>query len=149
MLGPLLSKLRRLCSRDGALFLKSAVLLALTRVGLTLASLRYCRQIVARFSAGATHRRSAGRVSIDRIAWAVFKASLIVPGARHCLTQALTAQFLLAREGQPTQLRLGVAKDELGYLKAHAWLESDGIAIFGVPDSGLGEYQRLPYLDRS
>jgi hypothetical protein len=33
-------------------------------------------------------------------------------------------------------------------LKAHAWLESDGAAIFGVPDSGLDEYRLLPHLDR-
>jgi hypothetical protein len=47
-----------------------------------------------------------------------------------------------------TQLRIGVAKDDAGRLRAHAWLESDGSAVIGVPDSGLDGYQRLPHFDQ-
>jgi hypothetical protein len=46
-------------------------------------------------------------------------------------------------------LRIGVCRDETGRLAAHAWLESEGRAIFGVPTSGLHQYRILPPLDRA
>lgn len=143
-------ELRRLCSRDGGLFLKSALLLAVTRVGLSTFSLQRCRHMLTRVSATAHGQpRSPAPNGVDRVRWAILRASLFVPGAQHCLTQALAAQVLLARCGRPTELRIGVAKDEKGRLKAHAWLESEGAAIFGAPESGLHEYRVLPHLDRA
>ena len=42
-----------------------------------------------------------------------------------CLTRSLVLQWLLARRGVPTTLRIGVRK-ESGNLSAHAWIERNG-----------------------
>ena len=76
------------------------------------------------------------------------RASRIIPGAAHCLTTALVARLMLARSGSPSELRIGVAKDQHGRLTAHAWLEAKGQPIFGVSESELEHYHLLPHLDR-
>ena len=76
----------------------------------------------------------------ENIVWAVTTATRYVPRAT-CLTQALAAQWLLARFGYPTLLRIGVAKGEEKVLKAHAWLESEGRVVVG--GEGLEEYAVL------
>jgi hypothetical protein len=139
-------KVRLLLSADGRLLLKTAILLALTRVALSVCSFQTLLTLVSRLSVPPPN--ADGAMTIDRVPWAVNKASHWVPGARHCLTQALAAKLLFARRGLLTQLRIGVAKDQAGRLKAHAWLQCDGAAILGVPDSGLDEYRLLPHLDR-
>jgi hypothetical protein len=45
-----------------------------------------------------------------------------------CLRRSLTLQWLLNRRGMPAVLRLGVQR-EAGALKAHAWLELDGLPL--------------------
>lgn len=64
------------------------------------------------------------------VAWAVHRVSRAVPGAT-CLTQALAAQLLLSRRGYPSRLRIGVAHAPGDGLRAHAWLESDGLVVLG------------------
>jgi hypothetical protein len=64
------------------------------------------------------------------IAAAVESAARWVPGA-HCLPQALAAQRLLARQGTPASLRVGVRRNEDGAFGAHAWLEHEGQVVFG------------------
>ena len=70
------------------------------------------------------------RPSVQDVAWAVRRASSVVPGAT-CLTQALAAHLLLARRGYASRLRIGVARESDEKLRAHAWLESDGIIVLG------------------
>ena len=141
--------MRRVTSRDVWLLLTAEVLLAITRLALSVFSFQVVLQVLNRLSVVSRDGHLPTADAIERVKWAVGRASRCVPGARHCLTQALAAQFLLARQGRSTQLRIGVAKDEAGQLRAHAWLESDGVAIFGVPHSGLQEYRLLPHLDRA
>jgi hypothetical protein len=85
----------------------------------------------------------AGRIGARRIAWAVENVSRYVPRAT-CLTQALAGQMLLARHGHLARLCLGVARDESGRFRAHAWLESDGRIVIGA--AGVSELTRLPDL---
>jgi hypothetical protein len=66
--------------------------------------------------------------------WAVRSAARFVPAAS-CLTQAIAAQVLLAFHGEKTCLRIGVAKDEKGEFKAHAWIESQNRIIIGGTSS--------------
>ena len=47
---------------------------------------------------------------VARLVWAVQAASRRVPMAS-CLTQSLALQFMLARAGHPSQLRIGIHKD--------------------------------------
>lgn len=80
----------------------------------------------------------------EDITWAVRRVSRAVPGAT-CLTQALSAQLLLSRRGYASQLRIGVTRGPGPRLRAHAWLERDGIIVIGAADvaaytplSGMG-----------
>jgi hypothetical protein len=43
----------------------------------------------------------------------------------------LAAQFLLSRRGYASRLRIGVARGPNDGLRAHAWLESDGMVVLG------------------
>jgi len=74
------------------------------------------------------------------IASIVQRASKLVPGAL-CLAQAVTAQRLLARFGYETTMRIGVKSEEVGDLKAHAWLIHQGRVILGGTLAQLEAYQ--------
>ena len=138
--------MRRLFSADGVLLLKSAVLLVLVRLALFVCRFRTVLNLVDR--AAARGVRTRANESMERIQWAVSKTSRYLPGAGHCLTKALVAKTLLGSHEPAVDVRIGVAKDEAGRLIAHAWLEADGRPIFGVTDSELDQYSRLPQLDR-
>lgn len=73
-------------------------------------------------------------VSADRAAWLIAVAGRHHPLPIRCLERAVALQWLLARHGLATQLRIGVRR-ESAPLQAHAWLENDGRPI---PDAGLG-----------
>jgi hypothetical protein len=124
------------------------MLLAVTRVSLSVYRFQTILTWLSRWSAVSVGLERGGvSQTSGRIEWAVERAARRVPGAQHCLTQALVAKLLLARRGVPTELRIGVTKGPSGPLKAHAWLESGGVAVFGVPATGLQEYTQLPRLD--
>jgi hypothetical protein len=129
---------RKLAALDGpqrALLAEALLVVPLVRVALSLLPFR----IVHRGIAAATRKlhRSTSSTSRtpERITWAVTTVAARVPRAS-CLTQALAATLLLVRYGHAATLRLGVAKEDDGTLRAHAWLESDGRAILGEPAPG-------------
>ena len=66
----------------------------------------------------------------ERIAWLVDIAARYVPGAR-CLPVAVVAGWMLARQGTPATLRVGVAR-HAGCFTAHAWLEHGGRPLLAV-----------------
>jgi Transglutaminase-like superfamily len=72
----------------------------------------------------ALHRHAPARVGAT-----VAAVSRFVPGAS-CLTQALAARVVLAREGYDSTLQLGMARID-GRLQAHAWLVCDGLIVVG------------------
>lgn len=67
-----------------------------------------------------------------RVAWLVAIAARRAPHAR-CLPVALVTSWLLARQGAPATLRIGVAR-EGGDLAAHAWVECGGLPLGGSAD---------------
>lgn len=81
----------------------------------------------------------------ERLLWSVRVASHHMLGDKPCLTQALVAQMLLSQHGMLTDLRIGIAKNHLGELQAHAWLERDGNVIIGDLRD-LSRYKSLPPL---
>lgn len=85
---------------------------------------------------------SAAPVLIDRarvevIVLGVRRCCSYVPKAT-CLTQALSVGILLRHSGQPSELKIGVRKDDAGGFRAHAWVEVQGKVVIG----------QLPGLDR-
>ena len=141
----LLRKVLRLSASDQRLLLKGAAVVIMVRLGLWLLPFRYVRSMLAERSKSCGGPGSRATVLLRRVIWAVRVSSRYVPEAT-CLTQALAANFLLARSGYRSQLRIGVAKNEYGQLDAHAWVECDGRIVMGSLPY-LSRYSLLPPLD--
>ena len=126
------SRLRRL-SRGEMLFLAHCLaVVAAVRTGLTLSSYNRIRGLVARLDAS----EAASVADLRRVAWGVAAAARFVPGAS-CLTQALAGQYLLARQGRASKIRIGIERDTGAELKAHAWLVSGNHIVLGGTISGF------------
>jgi hypothetical protein len=131
------SSFRHLRRQDQLLLLQALCLVAVIRAGLTVLSLPRIVHLTQR-----PLPLGPGRITPQRVQWAVTTASRYVPGAA-CLTQALAAQALLTSAGLQADLRIGVAKEGQS-LAAHAWLEREGALIFG--DSQPEYFTPLPHL---
>lgn len=60
-----------------------------------------------------------------------------------CLSKALAGSILMHKYGFDTSLHIGVAKENVDVLEAHAWLSLDGRIIVGnCPD--LKRFRELP-----
>jgi hypothetical protein len=121
--------------------LRALGVLAGVRVALWLLPFGRLRAVIDRLSSAATAapvvpdpaRARAVRRAVDR-------AARTIPGSA-CLAQALTAELLLRRDGQPARVSIGVAPDGQP-LDAHAWVESAGVLVTG-DSAGLGTYRTL------
>jgi hypothetical protein len=121
-----------LSAADRRLLVRTLFLVVAVRLGLTLLSYRTLRRLIPRLFPRVTSG-TANVISpscMGRYMWAVRSTARFVPAAS-CLTQAIAAQVLLAHHGEKTCLRIGVAKDEKGQFKAHAWIESQDRVVIG------------------
>ncbi|MBD2576892.1 lasso peptide biosynthesis B2 protein [Oscillatoria sp. FACHB-1406] len=123
-----LYRLARLNGRDRVLFLQAAFLLAIVKLGLTRFSFQTLHRWLAKIFSKSTPKYV---VPAEKILWAVETASRNLPGGAKCLNRALVAQTLLARQGYPARLRIGVAKNACGQLEAHAWVENEERILVG------------------
>ena len=137
-----LAKFLALRSSDKLFLLYCVPVVAATRLGLSLLSYRTLKRWLPR-DTGAT---SAGNDEVHRVSWGVRNAARVVPGAS-CLTQALSAQYLLARAGHRSQIQVGVAQDAKGQVLAHAWLISNGRVVVGGSSRDIQRYKFLADLD--
>jgi len=140
-----LGRLFALPREDRALLLVALPLLWGVRLSLWILPFR-----VVRRGAKALGRRPSGSGDgtpgqAERIGWAVGSAARFAPDAT-CLAQALAAEVLLERRGHTPTVRMGVVKDELGKLTAHAWVESAGRVVIG--DHDLDRFTTLEAVDR-
>ena len=124
-----LRKLLRLPVTDRFLLIRAVVLLGVVRVGLWLLPFKKLQRLLSQVQ---TRARSwnKGRFRTERGIWAVQVASRYALRTT-CLTRALAAQVLLGFDGIPASVRIGVAKEKVGELEAHAWLERDGKILMG------------------
>jgi len=125
-----LYKFLLLRSHERRLLLKSLLLLWACWLGLKLLPFHTLRRLLEKLTS-ARHIFSEGEsANVAKIVWALAVATRFVP-ATTCLTQAVVGQLLVAQQGEPAVLRIGVTKDEAGNLKAHAWVESRGRIVIG------------------
>lgn len=75
--------------------------------------------------------------TVERLGWAVAAAGARVPWRSDCLLQAMAADRWLRRLGAVPEFFIGVGKDEVGGLTAHAWVRCDGIPVTGGPSEGF------------
>lgn len=81
-------------------------------------------------------------ISATRMAHFIRIASSFIPGST-CLSNALAGQILFARNGYKTELRIGIAHNELNPFEAHAWLTlNETILIGDVQD--ISRFKELP-----
>jgi hypothetical protein len=136
------AKFLALSAIDKLFLLRCVAIVAATRLGLTLFSYRALRRLVS----SETGPAPASDDELHRISWGVRNAARVVPKAS-CLTQAFSAQFLLARLGRRSQIQVGVAQDGEGHLLAHAWLISNGRVVVGGSRREIQRYKFLADLD--
>ena len=98
------------------------VSLGLVRLALLLLPFRYISPGLGTHSAETAMDDTGSLPVVRRIGWAVEAAARYTPWDSKCLVQAVVAQHLLRRRGIKSTLYLGVAKDPVEGLKAHAWL---------------------------
>lgn len=125
-------KWRRFRSRppeDRALFLRAALILPLTEVGLRLFGFRRWKELVERFSLETPLSRSLPeelqRQTALRAARAVRSVELHGPTNPNCLERSMTLWWLLRREGVEGELHIGARKQGARF-EAHAWVELSG-----------------------
>jgi len=67
-----------------------------------------------------------------RISLAISRGSYYSPWRAKCLEQALAAKMMLKRRGYSNTIYFGIHKSETSQkIKAHAWLETNGVIITG------------------
>ncbi len=137
-----ISKFLNLSLSDKTLLARAWCALFMVRMGLTLLPFVMVRKLVTGEKRTGTLQND--KSSVDRLAWAVAVASRFVPGST-CLVQAMALQYLLRRAGHPALMHIGVNKDQIGKLRAHAWVESRGRVLIG--GSNFKEYTRLLALE--
>lgn len=132
-----LKTLGALPASDWRVLLSALVVVVAFRVALWVFPYRFIRKMMVRSMSRATPPAETQRVLVrrKRILWAVHAVSRRLLGKKPCLTQALAAQWMLARTGVQPELKIGVAFGEERSLKAHAWLELDDRIIIGGADS--------------
>ena len=117
---------RALPAREQKVLLVSLALLPLFWVGLRLAGLQRFQEWLDRFPV--TRRLPLSQAEAAALGVAVNRAANHVLGPANCLTRSLLLRWLLRRYGMTSDLRIGV-RFEQGKLRAHAWVEKDGIPV--------------------
>jgi Transglutaminase-like superfamily len=119
-----LRRFTQLTMAERRVLIRVLLVVGVARTALWVLPVEAARGVVARAATGATGE------SVEHLVWAVRIVSRYLPGAT-CLTQALAAQALLTHSGFPSQVEIGVAKDELGRFHAHAWVVCQGQVVLG------------------
>lgn len=129
----MLESLRRFSALERpaqTLFVRALVALPLVGLSLKLRGFEATRSTLRKRALAATQRTGLDPLN-KRIA---LTARMVNAADRHgpvhpsCLVKSLTLWWLLARQGIPSELRVGVRK-EGGNFEAHAWVEREGIAV--------------------
>lgn len=142
-----LRKFVSLSAIDRRLLIEAACFLGVIRILLRLLAFPTLWRLLNSARWSSFGLAASNRSSLDRITWAITVTSPYMLGVRPCLPQALAAQLLLVRRGFPARLHLGVAKGDLGQVRAHAWIETDGKIVTGGSQPELERYKALLALD--
>ena len=127
-----LARFLRKSRGDQRLLALAAVLHLLVAITVRLLPFRRVRRLLASTSALGPRPRDLDDAEA-RVVQAVTAVASSLPGA-NCLTEALVAQWLLARYACETTLCFGVARnrpDDRPF-DAHAWLERNGAGVIGA-----------------
>ena len=110
---------------------EAALWLLLVRLALGVLPFRWALRML-RIKPG---EATGGRIDASEaaaIGGAVERAARYVPFRAVCLQQALAALLMMRRRGLAGTARFGIARDERGELKAHAWSHCGELPVTGV-----------------
>ncbi|RIV89756.1 lasso peptide biosynthesis B2 protein [Aurantiacibacter xanthus] len=124
-------------SRHFALLCKTLAVVVTMRLALLVTKHRHIAQHITVKPAPSGYVREA-----STLAWAVRNTARIVPFA-HCLTQALSLQYLLGQQGMTSTIRVGVQMARNGTLDSHAWLIHDGTVLLGGSENELAAFTKM------
>lgn len=126
--------------------LRCLLLIAAMRIGLHVLKFDRLRRLTTSPKAIAAALEAgpppADMVYLKQVAWGVTRAAAYVPRAS-CLTQALAAQYLLSRHGIASSIRLGVERDSVRRLNAHAWLICGGYIVTGGESGAIRNFSQI------
>ena len=108
------------------------MMVMLARVMLSILPFQTVSRIASR--SGRENAR-AGRIPVERIAWAISAVARRLPGTS-CLPTAVAGVLLFGRCGYRATLRIGVTKAATGAIAAHAWVDCEGHEVLGAPLAG-------------
>ena len=114
--------------REKKLLTQSWFLVLFVRIGLWLLPFNLLDRWLNR--AALVDDKAADWTTIRSVVRSVRSCSRFVPGAT-CLTQALATRVLLQMDGQASDLKIGVERDQNERFGAHAWIEVDGQIVIG------------------
>ena len=129
----MLKSLRRFSALERTaqtLFLRAVAMLPLVGLSLRFRGFEATRCALRKMVSGASVQVDTDSLS-KQIA---LTAHMVNAADRHglvhpsCLVKSLTLWWLLGRQGIPSQLRVGVRKED-GKFEAHAWVEREGTAL--------------------
>jgi hypothetical protein len=122
------------------LFLRAVVLLPLVALYLRWRGFRATQAALQRFLSKANPEPDAVLASKNAAVTAHMVNAADRYGLIHpsCLAKSLTLWWLLGRQGIPSQLRIGIRKENEKFA-AHAWVECDGAAL-NEPDEHHHHY---------
>lgn len=138
-------KILLLPTSDRLLLAQSVIVLTFVKLGLWLLPFRTMRKLLGGLLRPSDVKCKDPEI-VERVGWAIAVISRRIPLLKNCLTEAIATQILLKRTGHPSILRIGVARSEDGQLKAHAWVEVDGVIITGGSQSP-SQFVPLPPLE--
>ena len=124
---------RRIGVADARLLVEAGSMLAAVRIALWLIPFR----VLLRVAWPPRNPRRLHLIPLDRIDWAICRASRVIPRAS-CLTRAIALHRLAGRYGYPCRLVLGVRRDAAGSFGAHAWAEHGGSILLDTAENVAG-----------
>lgn len=137
------TRLKRFFARrfsDNLFLFRSWLMLWVVSISLRLMHYRKCRKIFS-------HELARTHWSPESIGWAVTTGARYVPGAK-CLAQAIVAEALLLQSGFPAHIQVGVTKPGESRLRAHAWVQCEGVVVVGE-DERNKEYAEIAAFKKS
>ncbi len=121
-------RLRRLNRAETWALARAWWLLLAVDLGLRFLPFSRLESWLARVPRGRAAEREPDEAVVSRLVWATAAAARHHLYPMRCLPQALCLRWLLGRLGITTALRIGVERRR-GDLRAHAWVERDGLPM--------------------
>lgn len=137
----LLAKFYRLPLEEKRLIIQAIYLITCFRTKLKFLSARVVFTQVREEKT--TGRRTINRTSVSSQRIASILKYLQVCTSSTCLPLALAGYVLMTQNGHKADLHIGVAKDDMARLEAHAWLTFDGDMILGKIED-IARFKELP-----